>query len=187
MASALAPVYSFAAEPQLICFGNEPSWSLKFGEQGRAQLLLPEQKPLDYRGGETRLDFLKERAWRGKPASGKGGELVAFLRESACSDGMSNTTHPVTVRVSLPDARLLAGCCRIPSNTSEPVPLAFEGPTWQLAAPGAQSAGEAASEKRPVTARFEGGRSVVSRAATGSWVLTPSIATACLSARWPEP
>lgn len=158
MASALAPVYSFAAEPQLICFGNEPSWSLKFGERGRAQLLLPEQKPLDYRGRETRLDFLKERAWRGKPTSGKGGELVAFLRESACSDGMSDTTHPVTVRVSLPDARLLAGCCRIASSASAPVPLAFEGPTWQLAAPGTQGAGVGAIEKRPVTALFEGGR-----------------------------
>jgi len=37
-------------------------------------------------------------------------------------------------------------------------PQFIAGPTWQLAAPGAQSAGEAASEKRPVTARFEGGR-----------------------------
>lgn len=158
MAAVLAPVYSFAAQPQLICFGNEPSWGLQFGAGGRAQLLLPEQKPLDYRGRETRLDFLKERAWRGKPASGKGGELVAFLRESACSDGMSDTQHPVTARVSLPDARLLAGCCRIPSNASAPVPLAFEGPTWQLVAPGAQGAGVGADEKRPVTALFEGGR-----------------------------
>lgn len=159
MASALAPVYSFAAQPQLICFGNEPSWSLQFSEQGRAQLLLElGQKPLDYRGRETRLDFLKERAWRGKPASGKGGEVVAFLRESACGDGMSDTQHPLTVRVSLPDSRLLAGCCRIPSNASAPVPLAFEGPTWQLAAPAAQGTGVGAKEMRPVTALFEGGR-----------------------------
>ncbi|MEF8715857.1 MAG: hypothetical protein V5B39_20380, partial [Accumulibacter sp.] len=79
----------------MICFGSEPSWSLQFSEQGRAQLMLPERKPLDYRGRETRLDAQKERAWRGRPASGKGGELVAFLRESACSDGMSDTQHPV--------------------------------------------------------------------------------------------
>jgi heat shock protein HslJ len=160
MASASAPVAAFSAEPQLICFGNEPSWSLQFSERGRAKLLLPEQKSLDYRGRETRLDFLKEWAWRGKPASGKGGELVAFLRESACSDGMSDTQHPVTARVSLPDARLLAGCCRIPvsSNASTPVPLAFEGPTWQLDAPAAQGTGVAGKEMRPVTALFEGGR-----------------------------
>ncbi|MBL0167733.1 MAG: META domain-containing protein [Propionivibrio sp.] len=154
----MAAVAAFAAEPQLICFGNEPSWGLQFSEGGRAQLLLPEQKPLDYRGRETRLDALKERAWRGKPASGKGGELVAFLRESTCSDGKSDNRHPLTARVSLPDARLLVGCCRIPSNANTPVPLAFEGPSWQLAARGTQGAGVGASEKRAVTARFEGGR-----------------------------
>jgi heat shock protein HslJ len=160
LTSAFAPVAAIAAELQLICFGNEPSWSLSFSERGRAELMLPERKPRDYRGRETPLDTLKERAWRGKPASGKGGELVAFLRESACSDGMSDTQHPVTVRVSLPDARLLAGCCRIPvsSNATPPAALAFEGPTWQLAAPGTQGADVVDIEKRPVTARFAGGQ-----------------------------
>ena len=160
MASAFAPVAAIAGGPQLICFGNEPSWSLQFSERGRAQLMLPERKPLDYRGRETRLDALKERAWRGQPASGKGGELVAFLRESACSDGMSDTQHPVMVRVSLPDARLLAGCCRIPASpsASAPAPLALQGPTWQLAAPGTQGADLAGTKTPPVTARFEGGQ-----------------------------
>ena len=158
--SAFVPVAAVAAGPQLICFGNEPSWSLRFSERGRAELMLPERKPIDYRGRETRLEALKERAWRGKPASGKGGELVAFLRESACSDGMSDTQHPVTVRVSLPDARLLAGCCRIPvsPNASTPAALAFEGPTWQLAAPGTQGADLAGTDKPPVTARFSAGQ-----------------------------
>ena len=45
--SACAPVAALAAGPQLICFGSEPSWSLQFSEQGRAQLMLPERKPLD--------------------------------------------------------------------------------------------------------------------------------------------
>jgi uncharacterized membrane protein len=137
MASAFAPVAAIAGGPQLICFGNEPSWSLQFSERGRAQLMLPERKPLDYRGRETRLDALKERAWRGQPASGKGGELVAFLRESACSDGMSDTQHPVMVRVSLPDARLLAGCCRIPASLCKGqrgslLPPALRGQIWPV-------------------------------------------------------
>ena len=93
VASAFTSVFAFSAEPQLICFGNEPSWSLLFGDQGRARLVLPEQKPVELRGQETRLDVLKERAWRGKPAFGKGAEVVAFLRESACSDGMSDKKH----------------------------------------------------------------------------------------------
>lgn len=29
---------------------------------------------------------------------------------------MSDTTHPVTARVSMPDGALLAGCCRVPAG-----------------------------------------------------------------------
>ncbi len=86
MASALP---ASAEDPQLTCFGNEPSWGLEFAGRGSARLVLPDLRPVYFRGSETRLDFLKERAWRGKVAGGKGGNLVAFLRESVCSDGMS--------------------------------------------------------------------------------------------------
>ncbi len=48
-----------AAEPQLVCFGNEPSWSLRFDAPGRATLAFPDGKPVEFRGKETRLDFLK--------------------------------------------------------------------------------------------------------------------------------
>lgn len=101
------------AEPPLVCYGNEPSWSLELAEDGGARLALLGEETAEYRGGETRLDPLKERAWRGKTASGAAGELVVFLRESACSDGMSDVKRPLTARVSLPDGRLLAGCCRV--------------------------------------------------------------------------
>lgn len=160
LASVFPVIYVFAAEPQLLCFGNEPSWSLQFSEGGRARLMLPDQKPVEYRGRETRLEPMKEQAWRGKPASGKGGVVVAFLRESACSDGMSDTNHPVTARVSLPDGRLLAGCCRIPvaANATAPASAGIEGPTWRLTAPNDQSIGLGGTEMRPVTARFENGR-----------------------------
>ena len=160
LASVVPIISAIAAEPQLICFGNEPSWSLQFSEGGQAQLMLPDQKPTEYRGRETRLESLKEQAWRGKPATGKRGVAVAFLRESACSDGMSDTKHPVTARVSLPDGRLLAGCCRVPvsSNTTAPASVSIEGPTWQLTSLGDQSPGLDGTETRPVTAHFEGGR-----------------------------
>jgi len=160
LASVVPGISTFAAEPPLICFGNEPSWSLQFSERGRARLMLPDQKPAEYRGRETRLEHLKEQAWRGKPASGKGGVVVAFLRESTCSDGMSETKHPVTARVSLPDGRLLAGCCRVPasSNATAPASVSIEGPTWRLTALGDKNPGLGGTEMRPVTARFEGGR-----------------------------
>ncbi len=132
-----------AAEPSLVCFGNEPSWSLSFGGGGRATLAFPDGKPVEYRGRETRLDFLKERAWRGAPAGDAKAVVVAFLRETSCSDTMSDVSHPLSARVSLPDGRLLAGCCRIPAS-----PL--EGTTWRLDAPEAKAA--------PLTVRFAEGR-----------------------------
>jgi heat shock protein HslJ len=159
--AAIFPIISAcAAEPWLLCFGNEPSWSLQFSEGGRARLMLPDTKPAGYLGRETRLEPLKERAWRGKPASGKGGVVVAFLRESACSDGMSDTNHAMTARVSLPDGRLLAGCCRVPvsSNATAPASVSIEGPTWRLTALGDKNPGLGGTEMRPVTARFENGR-----------------------------
>jgi heat shock protein HslJ len=140
-----------AAEPQLICLGNEPSWGLHFTGQGGARLLLPDQKPAEYQGRETRLDVLGEWAWRGTIPAGKGGEVVAFVRESTCSDGMSDTKHPMVARVSLPDGRLLAGCCRVPVPASS-----FEGPTWRLTAVGCKGVTGFATD--PVTARFEAGR-----------------------------
>lgn len=149
-----------AEEPQLICFGNEPSWGLEFAGRSSARLLLPDHRPVHFRGSETRLDVLKERAWRGKAVGGKGGDLVAFLREAACSDTMSGIQHPVTARVSLPDGRFLAGCCRIPAAPNAmPAPTAtIAGPTWKLVGlPGHDSSALGAA-KRPVTARFEGGR-----------------------------
>ncbi|HSO45047.1 MAG TPA: META domain-containing protein [Rhodoferax sp.] len=151
---------ALASEPQLICFGNEPSWSLQFSDLGRARLIFPDQKAIDIRGQTTRIEYLSERAWRGKARVGKSGDVVAFLRESTCSDGMSDTKHPLTARVSLPDSRLLAGCCRVPasSNAAPSAAVTMEGNTWQLAALDGKSLGAAGMAGRPVTARFEGGR-----------------------------
>lgn len=143
LTSALHALPAAAAEPRLVCFGNEPSWSLTFDGGGRAALAFPDRKPVEYRGKETRLDFLKERAWRGAPARDAKAVLVAFLREGACSDGMSETKHPLSARVSLPDGRFLAGCCRIP-----PSPL--EVTTWRLDTPDPKAA--------PPTVRFAEGR-----------------------------
>ncbi|MCX6069250.1 MAG: META domain-containing protein, partial [Chloroflexi bacterium] len=102
-------------------------------------------------GRETRLDFLGEWAWRSTITAAKGGDLEAFVRESTCRDGMSDTKHPMVARISLPDGRLLAGCCRVPVLASS-----FEGPTWRLTALGSRDVAGLATD--PVTARFEAGR-----------------------------
>ena len=149
-----------AEASSLICFGNEPSWSLSFTAHGAARLELPDQGAVDYRGRETRLEAPKERAWRGRPTSGRAGELVAFLTDATCSDGMSEVQHPVTARVSLPNGRLLVGCCRVPAATRTPPPpaMTIEGPTWRLSTIGSSEPDTAGQTGRPVTARFAAGR-----------------------------
>jgi heat shock protein HslJ len=148
-----------AADPPMICFGNEPSWGLHFADPGNARLQLPDAPPVEYRGSATRLDVIQERAWRGKPATG-GGDLVAFLRDSACSDGMSDTKHPLIARISLADGRFLAGCCRIVAAPTA-APLAatsIEGPTWRLTALRGLDPMVLRSVTRPVTVGFKAGR-----------------------------
>src|SRR5262252_8267801 len=71
-----------AAQTQLVCFGNEPSWSLELSDSGVARFASPDSPAVTYRGAETRLPALKERAWRGRPEGGTGGDLVALLRDS---------------------------------------------------------------------------------------------------------
>ena len=149
-----------AADPPMICFGNEPSWGLHFADAGNARLQLPDAPPVEYRGSATRLDVIHERAWRGKPATGGSGDLVAFLRDAACSDGMSDTKHPVIARVSLADGRFLAGCCRIASApTAAPVATtSIEGPTWRLTDLRGLDPRVLRDATRPVTAGIKAGR-----------------------------
>ena len=147
-----------AAEAALICFGNEPSWGLSFSANGEARLEMADQRAVEFRGRETRLPAPGERAWRGRPTSGRSGELVAFLTDATCSDNMSEVQHPLTARVSLPDGRLLVGCCRVPAAARTPPAMTIEGPTWRLTVIGGETPGTAGQTGRPVTARFEAGR-----------------------------
>jgi heat shock protein HslJ len=149
-----------AADPPMVCFGNEPSWGLHFADAGNARLQLPDAPPVEYRGSATRLDFIHEQAWRGKPATGGGGDLVAFLRDAACSDNMSDTKHPVIARVSLADGRFLAGCCRmVPATSAVPVGAAsIEGPTWRLTDLRGLDPSVLRDAARPVTATLKAGR-----------------------------
>lgn len=155
----LSSVPALAAQP-MICFGNEPSWSLRLIEPGKGQFSTPDGPSIDYQGSEKRMDPLAEEIWRGKPTTGESGDLVAFLSHAACSDGMSDDTHPITARVSLADHRALAGCCRlVSSDAGTPSAAApIEGPTWRLTAlRGLRSKALKAGDE-PVTARFQDGR-----------------------------
>lgn len=111
--AALAVARASAAEPPpLVCYGNEPSWRLDLAGAG-ARLAPSGEEEKDYAGRYTSLDPLKVHAWRGRAAPGTGGEIVSILSEESCNDGMSDQRRPYSARVSLPDGRLLVGCCRL--------------------------------------------------------------------------
>ncbi|GMW05288.1 MAG: META domain-containing protein [Gammaproteobacteria bacterium] len=146
-----------AAEQPLVCFGNEPSWSVDLTESGTARFATPDADPLVYRGKATRLDFLRETLWRG--TSGAGRDLVVWMQDKACSDGMSDTSHPVTARVSLADGRFLAGCCRLAAATTAATPSgSVEGVEWRLVYLPGNATGGLEQLSRPITVRFEEGR-----------------------------
>ena len=151
LAFAVPAAAALAAERELICFGNEPSWRLDISGAGEARFSLPDGQSARFRGSEARIEHRKESVWRGRGRSGR--ELVAFLKEGVCSDTMSDTAHPVSINLSLPDGRHYAGCCRMPAASAPAVML--EGVNWRLASlPGqAVPAGNGAP-----AVRFEGGR-----------------------------
>jgi heat shock protein HslJ len=152
----LSPITaSWAGEPSLVCFGNEPSWRLDLTETGKARFSTPDSAAVDYVGAAHALAWRKESVWRGRATAPDGGELVAFLREGACSDGMSDTVHPYSVNVSLPGGRHYAGCCRVPDAPAASATL--ENATWRLTELPGQTL-PAAQDRTAVTVSFEAGR-----------------------------
>jgi len=150
------PALAAAQDRPLICFGNEPSWRVDLSAPGAARFATPDDEPVLYQGSAVRLDLLGETGWRGRSADGS--DLVVWLRDAECSDNMSDTRHPVTARVSLPDGRFLAGCCRSAVSGADAAAPSVEGPTWRLTKiSGAVPAGLRAL-KRSVTVRFEAGQ-----------------------------
>lgn len=152
----LAATSALAGDRPVVCFGNEPSWSVVLEGPSTARLVLPDRPPADFVGAEARLDPIHERVWRGAVAAGGGADLVVFLRDGDCSDGMSDTTHPVVARVSLPDGRFLAGCCRLPAAAAPGASI--EGTEWRLVRLRGRTDGSLGSLPTPVTVRFEEGR-----------------------------
>lgn len=147
---------SMAQEEPLICFGNEPSWRLDLTEPGKASFSTPDSAAVDFVGAVTTLAPRKESVWRGQTAIADGGELVAFLREGACSDQMSEIVHPFSVNVSLPEGRHYAGCCRLSDAPADSAAL-LEGATWRLTGlPGQTLAAD--QGRNAVTVSFGAGR-----------------------------
>jgi uncharacterized membrane protein len=135
-----------AQAPPLVCYGSEPAWTLDLGD-GAARLTVLGEEDAEYKGRATSVDRLKVQAWRGRPAGGKSGDLVAFVAEATCVDGASDARRPFTARVSLADGRLLTGCCRPATLIAGP-----PGGATETAAPAAAALGTVPAPKAPATA-----------------------------------
>ena len=144
-----------ANEQPLICFGNEPSWRLDLTETGKASFSTPDSPAVDYLGAANTLVPQQGSVWRGRAAIPGGQELVAFLREGACSDGMSDTVHPYSVNISLPGGRHYAGCCRV--SEAPVASVALQRATWRFAGLPAQALPDDQG-RDAVTVKFEAGR-----------------------------
>jgi heat shock protein HslJ len=140
------------AEPTpLVCFGTEPFWNVDLTEPGRARYSRPEGAPSVFQGAERPTSVPGERHWRGR---GRAGDLVVVITEGACSDGMSDATHPATARVSLPDGTFLKGCCRVPDRPASEAGTPLVGTEWRLTSLTGHDAAALASINRPVVMRF---------------------------------
>jgi hypothetical protein len=116
----------------LSCVGEGTPWRLLLLDN-RAWLSLPPARPQALEGRLSAEDSASY-GWRGHASGTAGGDLVAFVSETACPDS-SGEELPFSARVSLPDGRFVAGCCR---RTSEgageeaemaPGPLPSPAPT----------------------------------------------------------
>ena len=120
-----APLVAIAADappPPLVCSGSGPSWRLNLDGR-RARLSIPPAQSLSLAGRFSSPGQAKNYGWRGRTAGGKGADVVAFLAEQTCTD-VSAVEHPFAVSVSLPDGRLLSGCCRRNAPGTAPEPQA---------------------------------------------------------------
>jgi len=145
-----------AGAQTLVCSGNEPSWSIRFDTPRRARLTQTGRPRRDFLGRETRNDAIRERVWRGRMIS-RDGDLVLFLREAPCSDGMSDDMHPMFARASLPDGSFLVGCCRF-ADRAATTTSGLEGVPWRLVSLPGQLPATLETLKQPANVQFDSGR-----------------------------
>jgi heat shock protein HslJ len=142
-----------------MCFGNEPSWKVDLTTPGVAKAAVLGEETKTYRGGPTRNEVLKETLWRGSPDAGR--DLVVFLSDKSCSDQMSDVVHPVTARVSFPDLRFFAGCCRVVGGGGGGAAAgasALQANVWRLQSLPGRDAKALAAAGQPLTMRLQEGR-----------------------------
>jgi uncharacterized membrane protein len=96
------------------CNGNEPFWGLAIDNENAGWATPGEPEGRTLKGTFRHLDYAGIFSWRGDFGEG---DLVAFVTYQSCSDTMVDREYPYSIQVSLPDGRVLLGCC---DTISEP-------------------------------------------------------------------
>lgn len=105
---ALTPWQGSYRVPQgLMCFGAEPFWSLRLGqdewqfeEAGLAPISIPSPQRLSSPYGPLIA------------ASGKDKETLAAVSPSRCSDGMADASYPYSIALNMGESQF-QGCCTL--------------------------------------------------------------------------
>ena len=96
--------------PDLVCFGNGPSWSIQFTNTG-ARYIGMNEPDRTYIGRFVWDANVK--AWAWSPTDlGQNPPLTATIQKASCVDNVRNWTVPYKAQVNLPSGDMVSGCCR---------------------------------------------------------------------------
>ncbi len=113
-ASKPVPQLPTSQPPDMVCFGEEPAWSIQFVSWG-ARYLGVNQPDKDFPGAFFWEPAQKVWMWQREnniaPVS-TGDVLSATIQTASCTDPQRKGVFPFAAVVSLPQGDLLSGCCR---------------------------------------------------------------------------
>ncbi len=99
--------------PDMVCWGNDPSWSIQFASWG-ARYVGINQPDQDFPGSFHWMpedkDWVWQRAASLPPVSGY--SLSAVIKEASCMDPVRKEKYPYSAQVSLLQGDTVSGCCR---------------------------------------------------------------------------
>jgi uncharacterized membrane protein len=100
------------APPDMVCWGNDPSWSFQFASWG-ARYVGADQPDQEFLGSFVWAAEDKVWVWqRTNQLLGAVNGLSAVIKKASCKDPSLKGTFPYSAQVNLPEGDAVSGCCR---------------------------------------------------------------------------
>ena len=117
--SSTAPPAAATKPPDLVCFGNEPDWSIQFTAQGARYIAMNEPDRV-FIGSFHWVQNMN--AWSWNPTDmAQNVPLTAVIKKASCVDPVRKWTVPYSAQVNLPSGDMASGCCRRLKHGEAPV------------------------------------------------------------------